>query len=144
MKPRILILGGGSGGLVSANKLAKIFKDKAEITLVDRNPYHEFMPSYPWVALGYKEPDDIRRPLNLLERKGIKFINDNVKEILPSQNKVILENTGEVSYDYLIVSLGAEIDEDALPNFKSEAHHPWTMEGSLRLREEIRNFKGVK
>jgi sulfide:quinone oxidoreductase len=48
MKPRILILGGGSGGLVSANKLAKIFKDQAEITLIDRNTYHEFMPSYPW------------------------------------------------------------------------------------------------
>jgi sulfide:quinone oxidoreductase len=38
MKPRILILGGGSGGLVSANKLAKIFKDQEEITLIDRNP----------------------------------------------------------------------------------------------------------
>jgi sulfide:quinone oxidoreductase len=42
------------------------------------------MPSYPWVAMGYKDPNDIRRPLNLLERKGVKFINDNVKEILPS------------------------------------------------------------
>ena len=144
MKPRILILGGGSGGLVSANKLAKIFKDQAEITLIDRNPYHEFMPSYPWVAMGYKDPDDIRRPLNLLERKGVKFINDNVKEIIPSQNKVVLEKTGEISYDYLIVSLGAEIDEEAMPNFKEEAYHPWTMEGSLRLREALKNFKGGK
>ena len=52
--------------------------------------------------MGYKDPDDIRRPLNLLERKGVKFINDNVKEIIPSQNKVALEKAGEISYDYLI------------------------------------------
>ncbi len=142
MKTKILILGGGSGGLVSANKLAKILKDKAEIILVDKNPYHEFMPSYPWVALGFKEPDEIRRPLNLLERRGVKFINDEVVEILPSQNKVSLKNAGDIEYDYLIVSLGAEIDEDALPNFKTEAYHPWTMEGSLKLREAIKNFKG--
>ena len=51
--------------------------------------------------MGYKDPDDIRRPLNLFERKGVKFINDNVKEIIPSQNKVLLEKAGEISYDYL-------------------------------------------
>jgi glutathione synthase/RimK-type ligase-like ATP-grasp enzyme len=41
--------------------------------------------------MGYKDPDDIRRPLNLFERKGVKFINDNVKEIIPSQNKLYLK-----------------------------------------------------
>jgi sulfide:quinone oxidoreductase len=40
--------------------------------------------------------------------------------------------------------LGAEIDEEAMPNFKEEAYHPWTMEGSLRLREALKNFKGGK
>ena len=49
--------------------------------------------------MGYKDPDDISRPLNLLERKGVKFI---VKEIIPLQNKVVLEKVGEIFYDYLI------------------------------------------
>lgn len=142
MKPKILILGGGSGGLVAANKLAKTLKDSAEITLIDKNPYHEFMPSYPWVALGFKEPDDIRRPLNLIEKRGVRYINDTVVEIIPSKNLVKTSKNGDLNYDYLIVSLGAEIDEEAIPNFSTEAYHPWTLEGSLKLREAIKDFKG--
>ncbi|MCS7244747.1 MAG: FAD-dependent oxidoreductase [candidate division WOR-3 bacterium] len=141
MKTRILILGGGVGGLVSANKISKILNGKAEITVIDKNPYHEFMASYPWVALGYKEPDDIRRPLSLLSKKNVNFINDEIVEIQPSKNKVITKNS-EYEYDFCIVSLGAEVKEDEIPNFSEEAHHSWSLEGSLRLREAIKNFKG--
>jgi len=47
---QILILGGGSGGGVAANRLVKNLKGED----VDRSPYHDFMPSFPWVALGFK------------------------------------------------------------------------------------------
>ncbi len=141
-KPKILILGGGSGGLVAANKLAKIFKhgEEADITLIDKNPYHEFMPSYPWVGLNFKEPDDIRRPLKLLEKKGVRFVNDEITQILPSKKKVKTKN-GEYDYDFLIVSLGVVLDPDALPGYE-DAYHTWSLQGALRFREAIRNFKG--
>lgn len=70
---RIVILGGGSGGLVVANKLARGLRGTDhEILLVDRSPYHYFMPSFPWVALGFKEPEQVRRPLKNLEKKGVR------------------------------------------------------------------------
>lgn len=106
MGAKILILGGGSGGLVAANKLAKALRGTDhEITLVDRSPYHYFMPSFPWVALGYKEPEEVRRPLKNIEKKGVKFIQGEVKEILFDEQKVRVDDQ-ELPYDYLIVSLG--------------------------------------
>ncbi len=141
MAAKILILGGGSGGLVAANALARTLNGSGEITLIDRNPYHEFMPSYPWVAFGFKEPDQIRRPLKLLEKKGVRVVQDTITEILPSQQTVKTENDS-FDYDFLIVSLGATIDENAIENFATEAYHPWTLQGALRLREAIHNFKG--
>lgn len=63
---RILILGGGAG-VVVASRLSKMLKDKVSITLVDKNRYHEFRPSYLWLAMGTRKPDDIRRELILLE-----------------------------------------------------------------------------
>ncbi len=140
---KVLILGGGSGGLVASVKLAKIFRDKddVEITVIDRNPYHEFQPSYPWVAFGFKDPDEIRRPLEGLSNWGIKFVNDEITEILPSKKKVKTKN-GEFDYDFLIVSLGAAMDPDGIPGYKEVAHHPWSMEGALRLKKALLEFKG--
>ncbi len=140
---RVVILGGGSGGLVSANKVKKLLGDRVEVIVVDRNAYHDFQPSYPWVALGFKEPDDVRRPLKLLERKSIRFLNDEVVSIEPENDKVILKDHGKLTYDYLVVSLGAEIDYDALEGYdKHKVHHTWTLNGALRFREAIKDFKG--
>jgi sulfide:quinone oxidoreductase len=51
MATNVLVLGGGSGGLVAANKVKKLLGDRVEVTLVDKNGHHEFMPAYPWVPL---------------------------------------------------------------------------------------------
>ena len=138
---RILILGGGSGGVVAANRLVKNLKgEEVEITLVDRSPYHYFMPSFPWVALGYKELDQVRRPLKNLKRKGIRVIQDEVVRILPEEKTVELRE-GKLAYDFLVVSLGAELHDQLLEGFDA-AHHPWSPEASLRMREAIRAFQG--
>ena len=52
---RVLVLGGGSGGLVAANKVKRLLGKEVEVTLVDRNTHHEFMPAYPWVAFGMRD-----------------------------------------------------------------------------------------
>ncbi len=142
MGAKVLILGGGSGGLVAANKLAKALRREGdhEITLVDRSPYHYFMPSFPWVALGFKEPEEVRRPLKNLEKKGIKFVQGEVKELLLDDKRVRVDDR-ELPYDFLIVSLGAEVTPDLMPGFEV-AHHPWTIEAALRMREAIKAFQG--
>ncbi|MCF6191810.1 MAG: FAD-dependent oxidoreductase [Candidatus Hydrothermae bacterium] len=142
MGAHILILGGGSGGLVAANKLAKALRGRGHtITVVDRSPYHYFQPSFPWVALGFKEPEEVRRPLHNLEKKGVRFLQDEVEAILPEDKQVRLKENGTLAYDYLVVSLGAELGPDLMPGFHL-AHHPWSVEGALKMREALTNFEG--
>ncbi len=144
MGAKVLILGGGSGGLVAANKLAKALRlDRGsdhEVTLVDRSPYHYFMPSFPWVALGFKEPEEVRRPLKNLEKKGVHVVQGEVKELLLDDKRVRVDDR-ELPYDFLIVSLGAEVKPDLMPGFEA-AHHPWTIEAALKMREAVRRFRG--
>lgn len=137
MATKVLVLGGGSGGLVAANKVKKLLGDLVEVTLVDRNTYHEFMPAYPWVAFGLREPDQIRRPLALLEKRGIRYIQATVEALDPINNAVNT-SAGDLSYDYLVVSLGAE----AMPSPALDGHAPWSLEGALKLREALKSFKG--
>ncbi|MBW6394609.1 FAD-dependent oxidoreductase [Thermus sp. SYSU G05001] len=137
MATKVLVLGGGSGGLVAANKVKRLLGREVEVTLVDKNAYHEFMPAYPWVAFGMREPEQVRRPLANLEKRGITYLQATVEALDPANNRV-KTSAGELSYDYLIVSLGAE----ALPSPAQDSYAPWSLEGALKLREALKNFKG--
>lgn len=140
MAKRIVILGGGPGGLVAANYLAKrLGRGEAEIVLVDKTGYHLFPPSLLWVMVGHREPDEIRRPLEPLARKGVRVVVDSVEAIDPDNGEVIL-SSGSLSYDYLIVALGSDPREDLVPGSSRNACSPWTIEGALRCRELLAGF----
>ncbi len=133
-------MGGGGGGAVAASRLSKGLKGDAEITLVDKKTHYEFMPSYLWIATGLREPDDIRRPLKFFEGKGIKVLNEKVVEIDPA-NRTVRTDKGSLSYDCLIISLGAELRPDLLKGI-DHTYHTWDLESSIKLREALSKFKG--
>jgi sulfide:quinone oxidoreductase len=138
----ILILGGGAGGAVLASRLAKKLGEKVNITVVDKNPYHEFRPSYLWISMGIREPDHARRPLKLLEKKKIRFLNEEVLSI-DLANRQVKTTNHVLNYDYLAISLGAELVPEKIKGL-DKIYHPWEMDTSLKLREEIARFKGGK
>ncbi|MEM4192616.1 MAG: FAD-dependent oxidoreductase, partial [Candidatus Nitrosocaldus sp.] len=141
---RILILGGGAGGVVVASRLSKMLKDKSNITIVDKNRYHEFRPSYLWVAMGTRKPDDVRRELILLESKGINFLHGSVKSIDAADRKVSVEVDGDtrvLDYDYLVVALGAELKPEMLKGME-HAYHTWELDDALRFKDALAGFKG--
>jgi sulfide:quinone oxidoreductase len=137
----ILILGGGPGGLVAANTLARELAGRARITLVDKSAYHTFLPSLLWVMTGHREPGDIKRPLALLERKGVRFVQGEVSSIEPEKSLVRLAGGRELKFDYLIVALGSQPRPDKLPG-GDRACAPWTEEGAVRCRETLKRFRG--
>ncbi len=140
-RKRVLILGGGPGGVVAANNIIRrLGGDDVEVTLVDKTGYHVFQPSQLWVMTGQREPDDIRRPLRLLERKGVKIVVDEVKAIRP-ENHVVNTNTGELPYDYLIVALGSVPEVSKIPGYEYSVCTPWTIEGALKCRKLLASFK---
>ncbi len=137
MAVKVLVLGGGSGGLVAANKVKRLMREEAEVTLIDKSDYHYFMPGFPWVAFGMRELDDVRRPLQLLEKRGVNYVKAEIQALDPDAKKVVTDR-GEFGYDYLVVSLGAE----PMPSPAEDAVAPWSPEGALALRERMKDFEG--
>lgn len=138
---KILILGGGPGGVVAASNIVKrLDRGEAEVTLIDRTGYHVFQPSQLWIMTGQREPDDIRRPLRLLERKGIKVVVDEVKAIKAEEHTVVT-GSGKFEYDYLIVALGSIPEVSRIPGYEYNVCTPWTIEGALKCRKLLAGFK---
>ncbi len=79
----VLILGGGIGGLVSSSVLKKKVGEKAKVVLIERKQSFQFPPSYPWVMLGKREPDQVQRNLTALKKKGIEVIHGEGLEDRP-------------------------------------------------------------
>lgn len=140
-RKRIVILGGGCGGVVAATHLGRRLGADHEVTLVDRRPDHIFMPAFLFLMLGERQPRDISRSLKHLEKRNVKVIQSEIFGIDPDRQEVALES-GKINYDYLIVSLGMQTRPDLVPGFTEASQHPWEMESALRLRESLASFRG--
>lgn len=140
---RIVILGGGIGGAIAATELSKKLRGRAEITLLDKEGKHHFPPSYPWLMMGWRRPDQVWRPLSSLKAKGVRFRQGEVVAIDCGERRVTTE-AGEFPYDHLLVSLGAQLEPRAVEGFAEAAHHPYDLAGAVRLGEALRRFRGGK
>lgn len=139
----ICILGGGSGGLVVANKLKKSLSAEHKIVLVDKLSYHLFNPSLLWLMVGWRQIEDMKRDFSPLKRKGIDFIQAEVNGI-DFNNQAVSTTAGNVKYDYLVISLGADIYPERLAGFKEGAYNLYQLSEVIRLRDDLANFKGDK
>jgi sulfide:quinone oxidoreductase len=140
-RKRIVILGGGSGGIVAATKLGRELGADHDVTLIDRRADHIFMPAFLFMMVGQRNPEDITRKLKSLEKRNVNVLQAEVVGINPGRQQVVLEN-GTVSYDYLIVSLGLETVPELIPGFTEGAHHAWEMEAALHFRTLLESFNG--
>lgn len=135
----IVILGGGVGGLVAANELRRLLSPQHRVVLVEKDLRHTFAPSFLWVMVGNRRPEQIARDLRTLARRGVEVVEAEIAGLDLAGGRV--ETTrGPVSYDYLVVALGAELVPDAVPGLAEAAHTFYTWEGSVRLRDALRAF----
>jgi len=140
-RKKILVLGGGCGGVVAATQLGRKLGADHDVILVDRRPDHIFMPAFLFIMLGERQPRDISRNLRLLEKRNVKVIQSEIRGIDPSRQEVTLDKE-KITYDYLIVSLGLQTRPELVPGFTESSQHPWEMESALRLRESLVSFRG--
>jgi sulfide:quinone oxidoreductase len=117
---QVLILGGGFGGLTSANLIRKsLSQEECEITVVDKYQYFMMGLVNLWILSGSRKLEDSQVALNNLQDKGIKFLNDEITNIDPSENSVTTKtNPNKLKYDYLVVALGAEIAPKLIDGFE--------------------------
>lgn len=140
---RVVVLGGGIGGVIAARELSRKLDGQAEVTLVDKEGHHSFPPSYPWLAMGWREPEQLSRPLRNLRVRDVIFRTAEVVGLHPDERKVAT-TAGDLTYDYLLISLGAQLDHRAIEGFGDGAHHFYDLEGATRLRDALRAFRGGK
>jgi sulfide:quinone oxidoreductase len=134
----VLILGGGTGGLVAAHRLRRMLDKEHRVILVDRSPVYTFAPSYTWVMLGKRTVPWISRDLRSLEKKGIEFVLGEVEGI-DAARKVVTVAGRETAYDYLILAVGAGYSSDEIPGLGQ----CWTfyhIEGAEGLYERLEKF----
>jgi sulfide:quinone oxidoreductase len=140
---RVVILGGGVGGTIVANLLAKrLRRGEAEITLVDRDATHVYQPGFVYVAFDRLAPERLTRPERRLLRRSVRLIRGEAVRIDPPARAVHLKDGQVLPYDRLVVALGARLVPDELPGFREAAHHFYTAEDAARLRRALEAFRG--
>jgi len=106
----IVVLGAGTGGMPAAYEMKAAVGRKHEVTVINEKEDFQFVPSNPWVAVGWRERKDISIPLKkYLSKKKINFIASRVDKIDASNNKLELSNGDTVDYDYLIIATGPRL-----------------------------------
>jgi len=140
-RKQIVILGGGSGGIVAATKLGRELGNQHDVILVDQRDEHIFMPAFLFLMVGQRNPGDITRKFQRVEKRNIKFIQAEVLGIDPDRQEVTL-STGNIPYDYLIVSLGLQTRPEMIPGFNEGAHHAWELGATVRFRDALESFNG--
>ena len=118
----IVIIGAGTGGVPAAYEIKALLGKEHEVTLINASPRFQFVPSNPWVAVGWREPEEVSVELApFLEKKGIKFVAQAVTRIAADQNAVELADGTRIGYDYLVLTTGPKLAFDEVPGFDREA-----------------------
>ncbi len=113
----IVIIGGSFGGLTAAFELKRQLGKGHDITLICDQEKFVFIPSLPWLCMGWCKPEDITLGLKgILESRGIKFVHAEARKIDPEGKRVIADG-GEFSYDYLVIATGPHLAFDAIKGF---------------------------
>ncbi len=136
-----LVLGGGVGGLVAADRLRRRLPEGDRVILIDREEHHLFQSSLLWLAVGEREASQIRRPLALLERRGIEVVRGEIEEVDPANRKVHV-NGREWAGEAVIVALGADLAPEAVSGLPEAGHNLFTLDGATAVRDALRGFPG--
>jgi NADH dehydrogenase len=136
--PRIVILGAGYGGIVTAIRLQKELNyNEADVTLVNKHDYHYITTHLHMPAAGTDNPENARVDiLKLIDEFKVDFVKSTVTQIRPHEKKVILED-GTLSFDYLVIGLGGEPETFGIPGLKEHAMNIRSINSVRLIREHI-------
>ncbi len=143
----ILIIGGGFGGLTTANSLAKSLGggSKHRITLVAPRDEFTFYPAFVRLAFGDCETDDITFDLTeKLDGSGVRFVQGEAVKLNTNLKRARVAGAdfdGDISYDYLVIAAGRRLATEKVPGFFEHSHHLLGTKAALRFGEAVKNFE---
>ncbi len=119
----VVVLGAGLGGTLMAYEMKEKLRPGDTLTVVTRDPKYHFVPSNPWVAVGWRKPADIEVDLApILAKKGIAFKPVAAAKLDPANNRIELADGSAVDYDYLINATGPDLAFDEIEGFGPQGH----------------------
>jgi len=137
----VVVLGGGTGGVVAAHRLRRELAPEDRVVVVEREPVYRFAPSFLWVLTGERRPEQISADLRRLRRRGIELVEGEARAIDTDAHRVETSN-GPIAYDRLVVALGAELAPELLPGFAESALSVYTLDGALAAGRALEGFEG--
>jgi hypothetical protein len=142
MPAQVVVLGGGVGGTLTANLLARQLGRDVHVTVVDPTGMHLYQPGFLYAALGKANGRWLARDERTLLRRDVDLAVEAATRIEPDQGRVQLAHGGSLAFDYLVVATGARLVPEEVPGLVEGAHEFYSLEGALRLREALRGFQG--
>ena len=141
MRDEVVILGGGVGGTVCANLVAKSAHDSAHVTVVDTTGTHVYQPGFLYVAVGKEKPGALQHPEHDLLRSDVSLVVDRATKVDAKAQTVHLASGRSLRYDQLVLATGSRTVMDEVPG-ATGAHEFYTMAGAQRLFAALESFTG--
>ena len=136
---RIVVLGGGYGGVEATKRLYKEFKrdPNIEITLIDKNSFHTLMTELHEVAGGRVDPESVRVSYQkIFGGKEVRVVTDRITGI-DFEKQILTSELSTYTYDYLVLGVGGEPEDYGIPGVKDFSFKLWSYEDALKIREHI-------
>lgn len=112
----IVVLGAGLGGTLMTYELLDNIRPEDKVTLIGQEDRYHFVPSNPWVAVGWRQRPDIEVDLHeVLARRNVGYRTEGAKRVHPDEKRVELTNGESIAYDYLVIATGPELAFDEIP-----------------------------
>ena len=146
---RILIVGGGMGGTILANNLARrlsaeMRSGKVRLTMLSASERHMYQPGLLYLALGRMTPDELYRDQASLLEPGITFHVDPVEEFRLDKNEVRTKSGKVHGYDIIVIATGSRPSPEDTPGLAEHAEQFYTEESALKMFKRLREFEGGK
>jgi sulfide:quinone oxidoreductase len=144
---KILIVGGGMGGTILANNLARRLKGemkagKVRLEMLSASDKHAYLPGLLYLAVGRMTPDELYRDQASLLEPGIAFSVDPVEQFMLDKHQVKTKSGRTVDYDVIAIATGSRIWPEGIPGLKENAEFFYTEETALKMFKRLREFEG--
>ncbi|CCE09004.1 sulfide-quinone reductase [Bradyrhizobium sp. STM 3843] len=119
----IVVIGAGLSGTLMAYELLAQVRREDRLTVISEGPAYHFVPSNPWVAVGWRKRDEIEIDLvDIMKRKGIRLLTQGARRVHASDKRIELNDGAIVDYDYLVIATGPELAFDEIPGLGPQGH----------------------
>ncbi|MBI1399171.1 FAD/NAD(P)-binding oxidoreductase [Hyphomonas sp.] len=120
---KIVVLGAGLGGVLAAYEIRKAVRREDDVVVINENSFYQFLPSNPWVLVGWRDREDIVVDLEgPMKKRKIAMIVGKASKVQPEQKTVLLADGSTVSYDYLVIATGPELAFDEIDGLGPNGH----------------------